>query len=89
MSRHHHTVFTAVNSEVIASNYTRFDPIVLRRYGQSRPTVEAAIRRGDFPKLFRFGGTLYAKNSHLDEYDARVRAVLEAIRPLSADEVLS
>jgi hypothetical protein len=89
MPRHHHTVFTAVNAETIAGDYTRFDPIVLQRYGQSRPTIEAAIRRAEFPKLFRFAGTLYAKNSHLNEYDTRVRAALDAVPSFGADEPLS
>ena len=74
---HVHAVFTAVLPDVIERDFGRFVPDVCDRYKLTSVSLKAAILRDEFPKLFRFAGVLYAKNSQLAEYDARVVAALD------------
>jgi hypothetical protein len=88
----HPGIFCAVDSATIERDFTKFVPDVLTRYGVTRPTLEAAIKRGEFPKLFRFAGVHYSKNSHLDAHDERVKAAFDAVEPYAsqtADEAMS
>ena len=79
MQSHVQASFCAMSPDVVRDQFTKFDPDVVARYGSTAVTLKAAIKRGEFPKLFRFAGILYSKNAHLAEYDARVAAVLDDV----------
>lgn len=74
MSDHH--VFLMFPADVLDRDFL---PVatVLTEMGTTMPTLTKAVRAGEFPKLWRIAGKLYARRSDMDAHKARIAALLD------------
>lgn len=74
MSPHH--TFSIFSPETIAQDFVPLAD-VLGKYRTSMPTLAKAIGTGEFPKLYRLAGRLYARKADLTAHDAAVAAKID------------
>lgn len=73
-----HHVFSMFPPEVLERDFKPVVSDVLAELGTTMPTLTKAVRAGEFPKLWRICGKLYARRSDLDAHHARIAAMLIA-----------